>query len=266
MKIGFIGVGNMGSALVKAVYESGAAEQIYVSDRNTEKTKFCCERYNAVVSNNTEICKYCDYVYLGVKPQMMATLFDEIATVLSERESKPVLVSMAAGIKLEKIEEFCKSDCPIIRIMPNIPVSVGTGVILYCSNYFVTEEKSNMFADQLVKAGMLDLIDEKLFDASSALSGCGPAFVAMFIESLADGAVACGVPRDRALSYAVQTVIGTAEYLKATKMHPSQLKDAVCSPAGSTIEGVKKLEEGAMRATVSNAVGASFERTKELGK
>ena len=266
MKVGFIGVGNMGSALVKAVYESSAAEQIYVSARNTEKTNLCSESYKAVVSNNTEICELCDFIYLGVKPQMMASLFDEISPVLSERESKPVLVSMAAGVKLEKIEGFCKSACPIIRIMPNIPVSVGEGVILYCANDYITAEKLKTFTEQLGKAGELDMIDEKLFDASSALSGCGPAFVSVFIESLADGTVACGVPRDKALSYAIQTVIGTAEYLKETKMHPSQLKDAVCSPAGSTIEGVKKLEEGALRATVSNAICASFNRTKELGK
>ena len=261
MKIGFIGVGNMGSALAKAVSLVSVKNEIYVSDNNAERAEAFANANGAEVKTNEELCKSCDVVFLGVKPQTLPLLLEQLAPLLSNK----LVVSMAAGVKLESIEEKLGVSCPIIRIMPNIPVSVGKGVVLYCANKSVSQSKISAFEELVSAVGMLDALDEKLFDAASALSGCGPAFVAMFIESLADGAVSCGVPRDKATAYAISTVLGTAEYLKQTQMHPSALKDAVCSPAGSTIEGVKKLEEGRMRATVEKAVCASYRRTKELG-
>ena len=262
MKIGFIGVGNMGSALAKAVSLVSVKNEIYVNDSCTEKAEAFCRANGAEMKSNEDMCRECDVVFLGVKPQVLISLLEQIAPALN----KALVVSMAAGVGLESIEEKLGVNCPVIRIMPNIPVSVGKGVVLYCANKSVTQSQISAFEEIMSGVGMLDNLDEKLFDAASALSGCGPAFVAMFIESLADGAVSCGVPRDKALAYAINTVVGTAEYLNDTKMHPSALKDAVCSPAGSTIEGVKKLEEGRMRATVENAVCASYRRTKELGK
>ena len=150
--------------------------------------------------------------------------------------------------------------------MPNMPVAVGEGMILYTVNDFVSKEELDGFLASMQYAGMLDKIDEDKIDAASCVSGCGPAFVFMFCEALADGAVECGLPRDKALLYAAQTLIGSATMLIETGEHPGKLKDAVCSPAGSTIEGVKALEEGAFRADVMNAVKSAYKRTLELGK
>ena len=196
----------------------------------------------------------------------MASTLDEISEILAKREKKPTLVSMAAGIKIEKIAEMTKTSCPIIRIMPNMPVSVGEGMILYDICLGVTKETEEIFLAVMGKSGKLDKIPEALIDAGSALSGCGPAFVFMFIEALADGGVLCGLPRDKALAYAAQTLIGSAKLLQESGKHPGELKDAVCSPGGSTIEGVRTLEEGAFRGTVTEAVISSFEKTKMLGK
>jgi pyrroline-5-carboxylate reductase len=150
--------------------------------------------------------------------------------------------------------------------MPNTPVSVGEGTVLYTANSEVTDGEIADFKAAMKFAGVLDEIPEKLIDAASAVSGCGPAFVFMFIESLADGAVACGLPRDKALVYAEQTVLGAARLALESGKHPGELKDAVCSPGGSTIEGVRTLEEGAFRASAVDAVIAAYEKTKTLGK
>lgn len=266
MKIGFIGAGNMGGALATAVTKSLGGENVYVCDALSEKAKAFSKKHGTHCVTTKEICDLCDYIFIGVKPQMMRELFDEIKGELINRKSTFVIVSMAAGVSIELIEQMCGSSCPIIRIMPNIPVSAQSGMILCTSNSGVSKDQIACFENMMVHAGKLDFIQEKLIDAGSAVSGCGPAFVSMFIEALADGAVSCGIPRDKALDYAVQTVLGTAKYLSEGSGHPACLKDAVCSPAGSTIEGVIALENGAFRASVIDAVRAAFERTKELGK
>jgi pyrroline-5-carboxylate reductase len=143
---------------------------------------------------------------------------------------------------------------------------VGSGVILYDTTENVTAESLNGFCDAMQFAGLVDQIPEKLMDAGSAVSGCGPAFVSMFIEAMADGGVACGLPRDKAIRYAAYTLQGTAALLLDSGKHPGQLKDEVCSPGGSTIQGVKALEDGSLRATVISAVQAAHTRNQQLGK
>jgi pyrroline-5-carboxylate reductase len=170
---------------------------------------------------------------------------------------------MAAGLSIKKIREFAGSDYPVIRIMPNTPVFVGEGMILYTVKD-VTDDEIDGFLNALEHAGKLDKIDEKLIDAAGSLSGCGPAFVYLFAEALADGAVECGVPRDKALKYASQTILGAAKMLIETNEHPGKLKDAVCSPGGTTIAGVHALENGAFRSTAMDAVKSAFNRTLEL--
>ena len=155
---------------------------------------------------------------------------------------------------------------PVIRIMPNTPASIGKGMILYAQNNNVTKEETDIFVNDMSGAGVLDSIDEKLIDAASAVSGCGPAFVYMFIEALADGAVECGLPRQKAMLYAAQTVLGSAELVLKSGKHPGELKDAVCSPGGTTIAGVHALENGAFRANAINAVSDAYKKTLELGK
>ena len=165
---------------------------------------------------------------------------------------------------MTKLEQAL-GNVPIIRIMPNTPAEVGYGMILYTTNT-KGDESVSLFLEVMAAAGQLDAIEERLIDAASAISGCGPAFVYMFIEALADGGVMSGLPRDKAMLYAAETLIGAAEVVKQTGRHPGALKDAVCSPGGSTIEGVKALEDGKMRGTVSGAVVASYEKTLKLGK
>lgn len=267
-KIGFIGAGNMGGALIIAATKAEIECDILIADKFPSKTEELSAKTlgKAKVSSAVEIAEKCDLIFLGVKPNFMESALGEITEILDKRERKPTLVSMAAGVKIEKIAEFAKASCPIIRIMPNLPVSAGEGMILYDISCEVTKENEQLFLDVMSCAGKLDRLPESLIDAASALSGCGPAFVFMFIEALADGAVSCGLPREKALAYAIQTLIGSAKMLENFDKHPGELKDAVCSPGGSTIEGVRTLEEGAFRATVTDSVIASFEKTKLLGK
>ena len=262
MKVGFIGAGNMGGALATAAAKSKAC--LFLSDRDAEKAKALAKKLKCETATAQEIIADCDYVFLGVKPQVLGALLQEIAPALNARSQKPVLVSMAAGVQMQDI--LSKAAAPLIRIMPNIPVSAGAGMILYDCSADVTQEQEQAFLQILEKAGQLCRLEEKLIDAGSAVSGCGPAFVSLFVEAMADGGVACGLPRDKAMAFALQTLLGTASLLQKTGQHPGQLKDAVCSPGGSTIAGVEALEQGGFRASVMDAVSAAFERTKELGK
>jgi pyrroline-5-carboxylate reductase len=172
---------------------------------------------------------------------------------------------MAAGLTMERITSLAGGDYPIIRIMPTIPCAVGAGVILYDSANGVTAEELAFFTDVMTGAGLVDQLDEHLIDAGCSISGCGPAFVSMFIEALADGGVECGLPRDKALALAAQTVSGAADMVLSSGEHPGKLKDNVCSPGGTTIAGVHALEEGCFRATSMNAVKAAYDKTKKLG-
>lgn len=265
-RIGFIGCGNMGGALALAAANSIGGKYVCVSDADFNKATDFATKNNVNIATVEEIAKTCDYIFLGVKPQVLRSVCYELEDVFKSRSDRFVIVSMAAGINLSDLGEMCGGSYPIIRIMPNIPASVGTGMILYTGNKFVTEEDFDDFNVILKKAGLLDKIDEAKIDAASAISGCGPAFVFMFIEALADGGVKCGLPRDKALLYAAETLLGSAKMVMETKEHPGKLKDSVCSPAGSTIEGVMALENGSFRADVINAVSRSYERTIELGK
>ena len=195
---------------------------------------------------------------------MMAGVLSKLQHLLAE--FRPTLITMAAGLTLEQIEAMAGTQLPIIRIMPNTPVAVGKGVTLYCANDRVTREELVDFLDDMEYSGVLDPVSEKLFDAAGTVSGCGPAYMYMFIEAMADGAVACGVPRKQAMEYAAATMAGAAEMVLQTGQHPGALKDAVCSPGGSTIAGVKALEDGAFRSTVMGCIMAAAKRNSELGK
>ena len=262
----FIGTGNMGSALAKAVSKSVGGEKIALADKDIEKATSLANEIGAATVSISEAAQNSDFIFLGVKPQVLNTLFEEINFYLSARKDRFVLISMAAGVSIINLKNKCSQNYPVIRIMPNTPVEAEKGMILYCCDNLVTERDENSFKNALKNAGKLDKIDEKLIDAASAISGCGPAFVYMFAQSLADGGVECGLPRDKALLYATQTIIGAGEMILKTGKHPELLKDNVCSPAGSTIAGVHALEDSAFRDACMNAVSASFERTKELGK
>lgn len=266
MKFGFIGAGNMGGALATAVAKSIEPANIFIADKNESSAGKLAAAIGAVTADNKQIVLECEYIVLGVKPQVYEDLFAEIVPVLKARKDNFVLISMAAGVQIEKVQRMAQKECPVIRIMPNTPASVGEGMILYTASREVCEDSVKIFLDAFSKAGKLDNIQESLIDAASAVSGCGPAFAYIFAEALADGAVKCGLPRDKAILYASQMLKGSAELLLKSGEHPGKLKDAVCSPGGSTIVGVQALEDAAFRSGIINAVSMAYEKTINLGK
>ena len=267
-QFGFIGCGNMGGALVRAISSQIPAENILIADRiagNTEQLKAQCGV--CIAADAAQVAQEAQYIFLGVKPQGMRALLAELSETLKSRHDRYILISMVAGITLNSLQEMVNlPDTAIIRILPNTPAAVGKGMTLYCCNPYVTNEEEHAVAQALMAAGKVDRLEENLIDAGCAISGCGPAFVYLFMEALADGGVAAGLPRQKALMYAAQTVMGAAETLMQSGKHPGELKDAVCSPGGSTIQGVIALENGAFRSDVIEAVLAAYDKTRDLGK
>lgn len=262
-KIGFIGCGNMGGALARAVAKAVGGETLLLADRQAEKCEALAKELGAVVADADRIAREAYLIVLGVKPQGLADTLAPLRPTLAARQNGFTLVSMAAGTSIELVRAMADGKYPIVRIMPNLPACVGEGMILY-TTAGVDSAAEDYFKEAFAKAGVLDAIAEKDMDAAAALSGCGPAFVCLFAEALADAAVACGITREKAALYAAQTLKGTAVQLLETGVHPEALKDAVCSPGGTTIAGVQALEKGAFRAAVQSAVVASFEKTKKL--
>lgn len=261
---GFIGTGNMGGALARAVRRKQDGGQILLANRSPEKACALAEELGAWTVDNCTLAQRAYYIFLGVKPQMMEEMLAEIAPVLAERKDHFLLVSMAAGLTVSRIQEMAGGSYPLIRIMPNTPVSVGEGMVLYTCSPDVKEEEQQEFLESCAAAGRFSCLPEHLMDAASAVAGCGPAFADLFLEALADGGVACGLPRAQALEYAAQMLSGAARLALESGQHPGQMKDAVCSPGGTTIQGVRKLEEAGFRGAVMNAVIAAYEKTMEL--
>jgi pyrroline-5-carboxylate reductase len=261
MKYGFIGCGNMGGAIAKALAKT--CTDFSITDRSGRAVglavELCCGYTSA-----EEIAQNAQRIFLAVKPQMMAGMLQPLQPYLLEK--KPTLITMAAGLTMAQIRDMAGCDLPVIRIMPNTPVAVGQGLTLFCANELVEPEELEDFLQDMSYSGILDPVPETLFDNAGTVSGCGPAYMYMFIEALADGAVACGVPRKQAIEYAAATMLGAAEMVLQTGQHPGALKDAVCSPGGSTIAGLRALESRSFRAAAMDCVIATYNRNKELGK
>ena len=262
-KLGFIGCGNMGGALITAAAKTVAGNDIAVCDYDKAKAENFAKKFGANAVTGKEIAEKADFIVLGVKPQVMGDTIAEFASALCARENATV-VTMAAGVSIAAIRGYIGKDVPVIRIMPNTPVALGAGMILY-TTADVDKDTENTFLQAFAKAGLFDKIPEDKIDAGSALSGCGPAFVYAFAEALADGGVECGVPRDKAAIYAAQTLLGAAQMLLEYG-HPADLKDAVCSPGGTTIAGIHALEDAGFRGSTMSAVTAAYKRTLELKK
>lgn len=262
--LGFIGTGNMGGALARAACKSVPSDQVFLANRTVEKAKALAEELDCRVADNEAIAQSANLIFLGVKPQYMAEVMAEICPILEKRESRFILVSMAAGLTIPRIRELAGKDYPVIRIMPNTPAAIGEGMVFYDCSENVTKTEEKVFLESLAGAGRLAPLADKLMDAGSAVAGCGPAFADLFIEALADGGVACGLPRALALESAAQMMLGTAKLMLETGKHPGQLKDAVCSPGGATIQGIRALEEAGFRGAVMNAVIAAWEKSKGM--
>ena len=263
--IGFIGVGNMGGALARAACRWNA-QQVVITSRSLQKVQELKDQLGCrMAQDNQALAAGAKFIVLGVKPHQMGQLLQELAPVLKQRRDRYILVSMAAGVTLATLASQLGMEAPILRIMPNTPAAIGEGMIFYTPNHQMTEEEVQDFCTILAAGGLLDRLPEPMLDSGTAVAGCGGAFCNLFLEALADGGVACGLPRQKALLYAAQMVIGTAKLMLETGKHPGVLKDEVCSPAGSTIQGVRALERGGFRSATFEAVVAAYEKTKALG-
>ena len=261
MKYGFIGCGNMGGAIARAL--SLSTKDFALSDRSG-RGKALAQELGGVYSTNQEIAATCDRIFLAVKPYFMKDVLAGLQDILAER--KPLLITMAGGVEIRQIEEYAGCRLPVIRIMPNTPTAIGKGVTQYCCNGLVDRADLEDWLEDMRFCGLMDALEERLIDAASAISGSGPAYMYVFLEALADGAVTCGIPRDKAYEYAAMTMVGAAEMYLQTKQHPGALKDAVCSPMGSTIYGLRALEARSFRAAAMDCVIATYNRNKEMGK
>lgn len=261
MTYGFLGCGNMGGAVARALSQS--TKDIIITDRSGRARQLARE-LGIGYGSAGEIADTCGCIFMAVKPPMMAELLLPLRGALQRR--KPLLITMAAGLSISRIEQMAGGPLPVIRIMPNTPVAVGAGMTQYCCNGLVSDAMEAAFLAAMAPSGRLDALEEGLMDAASALSGCGPAYMYLFLEALADGAVACGIPRAKAMEYAAATMAGAAKMVQETGLHPGALKDAVCSPGGSTIAGVRALEQHGFRGAAMDCVAAAYEKNQKLGK
>ena len=262
-KIACIGTGSMGGAIMRAVCKKGDAWNVTVTSKNPEHAKVFSEETGCKsFEKNSDAVKDAKYVFIGVKPFMVETVLKEIAPALSK---DAVVISMAAGMSIEKLEGFARG-VRFVRIMPNVPAQIGQAMTALSCNANITEEELAEAKAILEAAGKVEQVPEKLMDCVTAVSGSGPAFVFMFIEALADAAVKCGMPRSQAYIYAAQTVKGSAELVLESGKHPAVLKDSVCSPGGTTIDGVAALENKGLRDAVISAVVAAYDKSASMGK
>ncbi len=267
MKVSFLGCGAMGGAIASALAKSNIIEKkdIFVTAKHAEKASaFAKEHGLSAVPSNEEAAKDAEVIFLAVKPAFIADILDEIKASL---KNDAVIVSMAAGISTETISKKLGSDFrSVIRIMPNMPAAIGQAMTALSAGENCPPSAVESAKKLLAPSGIVEEVPERLMDCVTAVSGSGPAFVFMFIEAMADAAVRCGMPRAQAYIYAAQTVKGSAQMALDSGKSPAQLKDSVCSPAGTTIEGVAALERLGMRSAVIEAVTAACEKSKALGK
>ncbi len=263
MTIGFIGAGNMGGALAAATAKTVGGAQVLLADLDSEKAARVAAAIGATADSGAAVAARSDYLFLGVKPQGMQAALSALRDTLAARATKPVLISMAAGLTVSCIRDWA-GELPVIRIMPNTPVAVGAGMTLYTASGDVTAAQKAAFVAFMGASGRLCELPEEQIDAGCALSGCGPAFAYLFIEALAAGGEQKGLSSAEALTCAAQTVLGAARMVLETGKDPLALKDAVCSPGGATLAGVRALDEAGFRDVALGAVDAAYRRTLEL--
>jgi pyrroline-5-carboxylate reductase len=265
-KVGVLGSGNMGEALLRGLLNGHVCkpDQILCSDTRPEQLKALQKAYGVNgTSDNTEVVKTSEVIILSVKPQMMKEVIEGVAHHL---DLSKLIISIAAGVSLEAIEACAKKELRLIRVMPNICVSVREGISAISRGKHCTDEDGAIAKAIFDSVGRSLFIEENLLDAVTGLSGSGPAYAFLIIDALADGGVKAGLSRNDALVLASQTLLGAARMLIESGDHPGKLKDMVTSPGGTTIAGLYCLEQGGMRATLMDAVDAATQRSKTLGE
>ena len=263
-RIGFLGGGNMGSAMMAGIVKAGVCEptDVWVYDRHASKReKLHAELGVSMADGIDDLITQSEVLVLAIKPQVLPAVLKQYRAQIT---ADKLIISIAAGITLTQLEELLSDQHRIVRVMPNTPAMVGEGMSGICINEKVTEAEQQEVLELFACFGKAELVPEKLIDAVVGVSGSSPAYVYLFIEALADGAVAEGMPRSKAYTFAAQAVLGSAKMVLESGRHPAELKDMVCSPAGTTIEAVRTLEEKGFRAAVMDAVHTAAEKNSTM--
>lgn len=263
-KIGFIGCGNLGKAMVEGIYQSGlfTSDCIYVADPYSKNLSELYNLYQIQVSQNTiSILEHLDIVILAVKPNMIDQVLNDIKDSLKQ---DTIVVSVAAGVTLSHLSFKLGENRKLVRTMPNTPAMVGEAMTAVCFNERLTEEEKEEIIDIFSCFGKAEIVDEKCLDAVTAVSGSGPAYIYLVIEAMADGGVLEGLERDVATKFAAQTVLGAAKMVLDSGMHIGQLKDMLSTPGGTTIEGLAVLEAKAVRSAFIEAERKAAEKSRKL--
>lgn len=264
MKIGFIGCGNMASAIIGGILKKGICdkEEIIVSNLTEEGSRRSREKLGVVTTrDNKEVVKNAKILFLAVKPQFYA---ETIAEIKEEITPEHLVVTIAPGKTLQWLTEQFGKELKLVRTMPNTPALVGEGMTGMCVNELVNEEEAQTVKELLESFGNVEIVPERLLDVVVSVSGSSPAYIFMLIEAMADGAVADGMPRNQAYRFAAQAVLGSAKMVLETGMHPGELKDMVCSPGGTTMEAVRSLEKSGFRSAVMEAMKACVEKGRKM--
>ena len=264
IRVAILGAGKMGGTLLQAFLKQNlfAADQIHATVGHAEKALALSAQWGVdVTTNNLEAARQADLILVGVKPFQVPDLIREIQPALTKEKT---LISFAAAVKTRAIEDAAEMEIAVIRAMPNTPAALGAGATALCRGRFVGKEQMELAERIFETVGRAVVVDEKHMDAVTGLSGSGPAYIYIIIEALAEAGVKVGLPRDIATELAAQTTFGAAKMVLETGYHPAMLKDAVTTPAGSTIDGIMALEEGGLRVTLIKAVMRATERAKQL--
>ncbi len=264
--IGFIGSGNMASAMMGGILKANlvSSNQVICSDPSRAKLEDLQSRYGvSITTNNCEVANKADILVLSVKPQFYPEVIREIKTTVNDNT---IIVVIAAGQKIETIKKLFEKDVKVVRAMPNTPALVGEGMAALSPCPMVLPEELDLICNIFNSFGKCEVIAENLMDVVTGVSGSSPAFIFMIIEAMADGAVLEGMPREKAYTFAAQAVLGSAKMVLETGKHPAQLKDMVCSPGGTTIAGVSILEENGVRASLIKAIETATKKSKDLSK
>ena len=261
-KIGVIGCGNMGGAILYGALESGVLpkENVYVYDINPAMMEKAKGWGVNLAKDDEDVCLSSDIILLAVKPQNAAEALSQCKKALDEK----AMMSIVAGVTVERLRNMIDGTPRILRLLPNTPAMVFEGAFAICSDNDFTEEELEIAKSIYSTIGIIEMVPEHLIDAACALNGGGPAFVAMFIEAMADGGVKQGLPRKTAYRLAAHTALGTAKMILEKELHPGEIKDMVTSPGGTTIEGCEALEKGGMRGAVIDCINKAAEKSKKL--
>lgn len=265
ISVGIIGSGNMGGAIAGGIAASGMINKadIFVADSNNAKAKGLAKKYGISVGNNVQIASQCHICMIAVKPDVAHGVIKSIASFLKPHT---IVMSIVAGLDVATAEKLIGKNYKFIRVMPNTPALVGEGMTAISPGSAVSDEDMSLAEYVLSCIGKVVTVDENKMDAVTGLSGSGPAYIFQIIEAMSDGGVFAGLPRDKAIQMAAQTVLGSAKMVLETGLHPAVLKDMVTSPAGTTIEGVLAMEKGGVRKSIMEAVIAGVNKSKLMSR